>query len=265
MNKSIQDTMRTVNRIPLCALLLAAALLLAGCGEESTQGQDRAAEPTSPIIESLQEMTPEATPENQSRELQIERAPEVTPSPAPADTGMISGAEAPKLEIKDPKTPETETKEDEKKEDEPKEENTTGNGTPLIFDVSDCTVVAYGDFDPTMEDAIFAAINAYRTRGNLELMERNMSLDFCADVRAKELTYCLNHTRPNQTFWYTVAPAYDHAELIAADYSEAQRTVDAWMSTSSGRQYLLGNNYRSIGISVFRSDGRNFIAASIGD
>lgn len=240
--------------------VLSSALVLSGCGE--TTPTDQAAAPEdSAIIEALNEIAPTKTPESNGRNLTIERSDYIANLPEPEVSGISSVAEAPVLDVK---TEEPEVEYNSTNDNDKKDENVTGNGTPLIFDVSDCTVVAYGDFDDSMESAILAAINAYRTRGGLTPIETNLSLEFCADVRSKEITCNFSHTRPNNTFWYTVAPAYARAELIAADYSTAQRTVDAWMSTSSGRQYLLSDELKSIGISAFKSDGRNYVVATLG-
>ncbi|MBP5385336.1 MAG: CAP domain-containing protein [Lachnospiraceae bacterium] len=249
------------------AILLAASfVLLAGCGE-----QDAAAARTGtqdPTIEkAISELTPDAVPTDNSRIMQIERtpnAPAATVTPAPVPTGEdVSFAASPVLETKSTPTPTpTPDPEDGEKEKDP---NLTGNGTPLVFDVGDATCIALGSFDNAMEAEILTAINAYRTRGNLKPLEANMSLEFCADTRSRESTVCFNHTRPNGSLWYTVAPAYYRSELLAKDYGSAQDTVDAWMSTATGREHLLNPDQLSVGISVFKHDGRNFIVASLGD
>ncbi|MBR6451353.1 MAG: CAP domain-containing protein, partial [Lachnospiraceae bacterium] len=150
-------------------------------------------------------------------------------------------------------------------EEEEKDPNLTGNGTPLVFEVADCSVVAMGEIDKKMSDEILAAINVYRERGNLEPLEANMSLEFCADCRSKEISCLFGHMRPNNTYWWIVCPAYFKAELLAKDYGTAQQTVDAWMSTATGRQYLLSPDLLSIGISTFHNNGRNYIVAALGD
>ncbi len=248
------------NQVLTTLTVLSSALVLAGCGETTPEATAPSAEDTA-IIQAINEITPQKPAETGSRNLTIERSDEVADLKGPDTSGLISVAEAPVLDVK---TPEVVSEPEKEPETTEKDENTTGNGTPLVFDVADCTCVAYGDFDQAMEDAILAAINVYRAQGGLDPIELNLSLTFCADVRSKEITCVFEHTRMNNTPWYTVAPAYCRAELIAADYATAQRTVDAWMSTSSGRQYLLSNDLKSIGVSVFQSNGRNYCVASLG-
>ncbi len=262
-NKNHKHTRRQIACISACALVF--ALLASGCGEEDAAA---GADPNDAAMQSaIAEMIPDAEPTGTSRVLQIERS-EALPFPTPiaAGTGTVSiSDEAPELDVKsDDPTPTPTPDPDENKEDE-KDPNKTGNGTPLVFSVGDATYVAYGAFDETMEGEILNAINVYRLRGNLKPVEPNMSLEFCADTRSRESTLCFNHTRPNGSLWYTVAPAYYKAELLAKDYGTAKDTVDAWMSTATGRQYLLNPDLLSIGISVFKHDGRNFIVAGLGD
>ena len=250
-------------------MVLAVAVLFAfsalGCGEEDAAAAAQAAQDAA-TQQAIQELTPDAVPTDNSRIMQIQRS-ESLPVPiiTPVPTGeSVSVAEAPVLETKDTTPTPTPTPEAEDETTE-KDPNKTGNGTPLVFAVGDCTYVALGSMDKTMAGEILTAINAYRTRGNLPPLEANMSLEFCADVRSKESTACFNHTRPNGSMWYTVAPAYYKAELLAKDYGTAKDTVDAWMSTATGRQYLLSPDLLSVGISVFHHDGRNFCVAGLGD
>lgn len=249
------------------ALGLAAlfAFCTLGCGEEDAAAAAEAAQQDAATQQAIQELTPDAVPTDNSRIMQIQRS-ESIPNPiiTPVPTGeSVSVSEPPVLDTKDTSPTPTPTPEADSSTE--KDPNTTGNGTPLVFAVGDCTYVALGSIDKAMAGEILTAINAYRTRGNLPPLEANMSLEFCADVRSKESTACFNHTRPNGSMWYTVAPAYYKAELLAKDYGTAKDTVDAWMSTATGRQYLLDPNLLSIGISVFHHDGRNFCVAGLGD
>ena len=206
----------------ICVLLLFACFV-AGCGAD-----DKAAAVTQDPAtqQAITELLPEAKPTDSSRVMQIERS-EAVPAPTVSEipTGeSVSIAEPPELPVTDTTPTPTPTPTDDAEEE--KDPNKTGNGTPIVFDVGDCTYIALGSIDKTMSGEILTAINAYRTRGNLPPLEANMSLEFCADVRSKESTACFNHTRPNGSMWYTVAPAYYRAELLAKDYGPAQDTVD---------------------------------------
>lgn len=241
--------------------LILISLLLLSCSDPGT-GENNTGEGGSGSQEldsAITELTPTTDQNDTSRVMQIQRT-EAIPTVAPAiDMGNVSAAAAPVIN-----TTNTEDVAEPVPTPTPDPENTTGNGTPLVFDVADCTAVGFGSFDLSMEDEILKLINEVRAEGHLEPMEKNLSLGFCSDVRAKEISYAFNHIRMNATYWYTVAPAYDKAELIASDYTDAQTIVDAWMSTSSGRSYLLSDELMSIGISVFKTNGKNYVVASIG-
>ncbi len=259
--------MGSYKHIGIVAVLFTAGLMLmAGCGEEDAAAE-AAAPSNDPTQSAISELAPDPGPTGSSRVMQIERSntlPIPTQAPQPVGDGTVSISEPPVLETKDTAPTPTPTPEADDAEKE-KDPNTTGNGTPIVFSVGDATYVALGSFDAAMKGEILTQINAYRTRGNLQPLEANMSLEFCADTRSREATACFNHTRPNGSMWYTVAPAYYKAELLAKDYGNAKDTVDAWMSTATGRQYLLDPNLLSIGISVFKHDGRNYIVAGLGD
>lgn len=244
------------------------ALPLTGCGEDDRNAA-QAVDPA--LADAISELTPSAVPTDTSRTLQIERTV-VLPTPVSTPEGTVSIAEAPTLDVKitptptpTPKGKDDDDDDDDEDEEEEKDPNLTGNGTPLVFEVADCSVVAMGEIDKKMSDEILAAINVYRERGNLEPLEANMSLEFCADCRSKEISCLFGHMRPNNTYWWIVCPAYFKAELLAKDYGTAQQTVDAWMSTATGRQYLLSPDLLSIGISTFHNNGRNYIVAALGD
>ncbi len=243
-------------------------MLFAGCGSRDVESSAPPT-PDDGTQSAIKQLAPDAGNEGTRRVMQIQRTeslPVPTQTPQPVGQGTISIAEPPEptvLVTKDPTPTPTPTPDPDAEEE--KDPNKTGNGTPIVFSVGDATYVALGSFDPTMEAEILTAINEYRARGNLQPLEANMSLEFCADTRSREATACFNHTRPNGSLWYTVAAAYYKAELLAKDYGTAKDTVDAWMSTATGRQYLLDPNLLSIGISVFKHDGRNYIVAGLGD
>lgn len=249
---------KSVNYILTAALILTMSIL-SGCGEtdpaaESEQAADEA------ITQAISELTPPPTSTNDDpnrRVMTINRAD--TPPYDTTPVGTVSITDPSELDIATNNLPPADDL------PELEEGKYSGNGTPLVFDVSDCCVVAFGEFDKTMSDAILAAVNVYRDNGGLEPLEKNQSLGFCADCRAKEASYSFTHTRTNGTYWFTVAPAYYKAELMATDFATAQETVDAWMQTATGRQYLLGDEYMSIGISTFRTSDRNYIVCALGD
>lgn len=248
---------KTSNLVLVIVMVLSMSIITA-CGEEVPENADQNDEA---ITQAINELTPPTTSTNDDpnrRTMTVNRA-EQPPYDNTAGSGAVSVSEPPVLNLPSDDIEPVEEVPDKK------EGTYTGNGTPLVFDISDCTCIAFGEFDKAMSDAIFAAINVYRANGGLEPLEKNQSLGFCADCRAKEASYSFTHYRMNATFWYTVAPAYYKAELMATDYATAQQTVDAWMQTATGRQYLLGSDLMSIGISTFRTDGRNYIVCSLGD
>ena len=234
--------------------------ILTGCGAEEPDAQAAVDPNEDALASAITEIAgpPTSTNDDPSRRtMTISRSDEV-PYDITEPSGMVSIADPPVLDI-----PIEDDGEPEKEELEPG--TYSGNGTPYVFDVADSTVIAFGEFDKAMSDSIFAAINVYRANGHLKPIERNQSLDFCADCRSKEASYSFSHIRMNGTYWFTVAPAYYKAELMATDYATAQATVDGWMQTATGRQYLLSEDLMSIGISVYKVDDRNFIICALGD
>jgi len=121
-----------------------------------------------------------------------------------------------------------------------------------------------GTYDTKLAGEILTALNDARTQEGLDPFDSNAGLNQVADVRAKEITYSLSHTRANGSYWSTVAPDYYEAECIAKDFGTADDTVNAWLSESSTRQYLLNDAYASIGLSCFQYAGSDYIIAALG-
>lgn len=237
--------------------------ILSACGEADPAGDAGAstdATQNESTIQAISELTPSSDTDSKSRVMTINRSDSVPAQPLPILGGEVSISEPPELDIQYDDTLPVEPEKEELKPG-----TFSGNGTPLVFDVADCTITAFGSFDNAMSDAIFSAINEYRKNGGLKPIEKNQSLRFCADCRSKEISYSFNHIRENGTYWFTVAPDYFKAELLATDFSTAQETVDAWMQTATGRQYLLSEDLGSIGVSTFKSGGRSYFVCALGD
>ena len=254
---------RKYKKIVYVITLVLSLGILSACGETDPTADAGDAADTSQndaTIQAISELTPNTQPETGSRVMTINRTDTIPAQPLPVSIGEVSVSEPIELDVKV-----DDTLPDEPEKEELKPGTYSGNGTPLVFDVADCTITAFGSFDNGMSDSIFSAINEYRKNGGLPLIEKNQSLRFCADCRAKEISYSFNHIRENGTYWFTVAPDYFKAELLATDFSTAQETVDAWMQTATGRQYLLSEDLGSIGISTFKSGGRSYFVCALGD
>lgn len=264
-NLNMKDLKHYAKFILVLVMILCLGMLSA-CGEAANgdagteAGPDGVVPSDDAVIQAISELTPPPTSTNDDpsrRTMTINRS-ESVPYDTTYDNGIVSIAEPPVLDI-------TEKIPDEPEEEELEPGTYSGNGTPYVFKIADSTVIAFGEFDKAMADSIFAAINVYRANAHLMPLQWNQSLMFCADCRAKEASYSFTHFRENGTYWFTVAPKYYKAELMASDFVDAQETVDGWMQTATGRQYLLGEDLMSIGISVFKSGGRNYIICSLGE
>jgi len=154
---------------------------------------------------------------------------------------------------------------DDDDDDDFDDDESTGLGTPNTFDVDDAMIAVDGTYNTKLSGELLTAINNARENAGIDAFEANASLNKVADVRAKEITYSLGHLRADGSYWSTVAPLYYEAECIAQGFTTASDTVNAWLSDSNTRQYLLSEDLYSIGLSCFEYAGSNYIVASFGD
>lgn len=125
----------------------------------------------------------------------------------------------------------------------------------IIYIGTMITEVAVDDGNYLRGDAsqMLAYVNDYRKSKGLSAFVESGAVNNVADIRAKELTQLISHTRPNGTPWYTVG-ANVSSENLAGGY-DARETVDEWIASPGHNTNLLNNSYYA-GVSMYRdSDG----------
>ncbi len=113
------------------------------------------------------------------------------------------------------------------------------------------TSTVYGYYDKEMADEIIALLNSYRASKGLSTLVKSNDLTASANVRAYETTCYFDHIRPNGSMCFTLSDAM-YAENIAAGYSDASAVMTAWKNSSGHNANMLGEGYRTIGVSVFK-------------
>ena len=136
--------------------------------------------------------------------------------------------------------------------------------TPDDFEVGTGLVYIDGKYDTAYASNLAAEINAARTGLNYDPFTQNTSLGTCANLRAKEITCFLSHYRPDGSTFFSLAPDYYKAELIAIDAATPKETLDAWMSDPISRGILMSKDYTTFGVSNYVCNTLNCIVVSLG-
>lgn len=143
--------------------------------------------------------------------------------------------------------------------------NPNDNGlTPDDFPVGTSCIYISGEVDDTYGSDLITALNKARTDlGYPELIERT-GLNKCADRRSREITSMLSHLRPNATPFYSLAPQYFKAEMLAVDGATPQETIDAWVRDPNSRTLVFTTKYTSVGAACFKCNGLKCIVVALG-
>lgn len=128
----------------------------------------------------------------------------------------------------------------------------TGSPTPETFEVGTCCIYINGETDAAYGSEIVAAINKARTDLGYPALTENAGLSTCADRRTREIASYLSHMRPNALPFYSLAPEYFKAEMLAIDNATPPETVDAWITDPYSRTLVFTNKYTSVGASCFK-------------
>ncbi len=136
--------------------------------------------------------------------------------------------------------------------------------TPDVFDVGTGLIYIDGKYDTTYSSDLAKEINEARSGLNYPILMTNSSLTTCANLRAKEITCFLSHMRPDGSMFYSLAPQYYKAELIAIDDAPAKETMLAWMTDPVSKGILFSKNYTTFGVSNYVCNGLNCIVVSFG-
>ena len=136
--------------------------------------------------------------------------------------------------------------------------------TPDTFDVGTCCIYIDGTIDTSYGSDIIKAINKARVDLGYPALNEKQGLDTCADRRTREIACFLNHYRPNATPFYSLAPQYFKAEMLAIDGAKAEETVDAWIADPYSRQLVFTNKYTSVGAACFKCNTLNCVVVAFG-
>lgn len=111
------------------------------------------------------------------------------------------------------------------------------------------TTKVYGHYDNAMADEIVRLLNQYRTSKGLSTLKTTTALTTASQIRAYEISYLFDHTRPNGETCFT-ASSEMYAENIAAGFTSASAVMNGWKNSEGHNANMLGN-YATVGISVF--------------
>lgn len=136
--------------------------------------------------------------------------------------------------------------------------------TPDTFDVGTCCIYIDGTIDTSYGSDIIKAINKARVDLGYPPLNEKQGLNTCADRRTREITCFLNHVRPNATPFYSLAPQYFKAEMLAIDGAKAEETVNAWIADPYSRQLVFTTKYTSIGAACFKCNTLNCSVVAFG-
>lgn len=127
--------------------------------------------------------------------------------------------------------------------------------TPDDFQVGTSCIYINGEIDAGYGANLIAALNKVRTDLGYEPLTERVGLDKCADRRTREITSSFSHIRPNGQPFYSVAPDYFKAEMLAIDNAKPEETIDAWIRDPISRALVFNTKYTSVGAASFKCNG----------
>ncbi|MBR5914616.1 MAG: hypothetical protein IKZ58_09715 [Selenomonadaceae bacterium] len=100
---------------------------------------------------------------------------------------------------------------------------------------------------------ILDLVNTERANVGLSALSLSNTLNYCAAIRADELTTYYSHTRPDGTSCFTVFDdlGYSYltaAENIAAGQTSTEEVMNAWMNSTGHRANILNSKVTELGI-----------------
>lgn len=128
---------------------------------------------------------------------------------------------------------------------------------PPRYDISDYAV-------SDLEYAILDRINEYRLEEGLEELWLDEYLCAVVSCRSYEASRVWSHTRPDGRGYWTVLEDYGYGgsvsgELLGYTTGDADAVVDKWMSSESHRAMLMGGSSLT-GIGIYCSGGVIYVA-----
>lgn len=119
---------------------------------------------------------------------------------------------------------------------------------------SDIDIYIKGVIDHDFANEILVFVNEEREKIGLSALVMNAKEMDSANVRARECILRYSHRRPVSADWTSMIPAgYKHAgENLAIGYNNAKDAVKAWMDSPTHKANILGADYKTTGIGVFK-------------
>lgn len=136
--------------------------------------------------------------------------------------------------------------------------------TPDDFPVGTSSIYIKGEVDSGFGADLIKCLNKARAELGFEELTEKSGLDKCADRRTREITTGLSHTRPNGLPYYSLAPDYFKAEMLAVDVATAEETVDAWIKDPASRALVFNTKYKSVGATGFKCNGWYYSVIAFG-
>lgn len=136
--------------------------------------------------------------------------------------------------------------------------------TPDEFEVGQSCIYIQGEDDDTYGSDLITELNNVRKQLGYPELTVKTGLNNCASRRTREIASYLNHTRPNGEPYYSMAPQYFKAEMLAIDKGTAEETVQEWIKDPVSRELVFTNKYTSVGGACFVCNDLNCIVVAFG-
>ena len=108
-----------------------------------------------------------------------------------------------------------------------------------------------------LAQAAFVLINDERKSEGLAPLRWAQELEEPAKIRARELYDEFSHTRPDNSLFWSVAPAYAYGETVSKGYRSADKAMEGWMESDVHKSTLMSPDYGTISISIYEAEDGN--------
>ena len=112
------------------------------------------------------------------------------------------------------------------------------------------TTTVVGHFDDAYAQEAFRLLNEYRVANGLAALKTSSSLDKGAAIRAYEIAYLFEHTRPNGERCFSVS-SISRGENIAAGYRTPEAVMEGWKNSSGHNENMLRSTFKSVSVQCF--------------
>lgn len=270
------------NLICVASVLIASMLVLTGCKSSAQMGTGNVRKPEEAPInvgssddysdyinDSIKSVTNNTTPtpepkveDTQSVDVILDDLPDKSLYVSSSDSLKEDSGVTPDFSV--PEEPVEEENGESDEETEEAEGEAESNVTPDEFEVGKCCIYINGAIDDQYGADIITALNKARTDlGYTPLTEKN-GLDVCANRRTREIATFLSHKRPDGTPFYSLAPMYFKAEMLAIDGAKPEETVEAWIRDPYSRNLVFTEKFTSVGAACFKCNTLNCVVVALG-